>query len=245
MDNSDDALKAAAKRPNVTNEYRRSIVELTMQPGASVSRIAREHGPNDNMVFKWRRRLAAELAAKAGAPAAPLLPVNIIDMSAPITNEPAPAIASSCEVEIEVASVAYVSGAVARFRRTVPAGLPEVIPANTRIWIAAGVTDMRCGFNSLAAKVQTVLEKDPYSGHMFVFRGKRGDLLKCLWWCDGGLCLLAFSGSRFMLLLRVSEATGPAYIINIGTKPCVNRRNPHERQQQLSASYVRQQRLHD
>ncbi|MBR8222296.1 hypothetical protein [Burkholderia ambifaria] len=49
-----------------------------------------------------RRRLAAELAAKAGAPAAPLLPVNIIDMSAPITNEPAPAIASSCEVEIEV-----------------------------------------------------------------------------------------------------------------------------------------------
>ena len=35
-------------------------------------------------------------------------------------------------------------------------------PANTRIWIAAGVTDMRSGFNSLAAKVQMVLEKDPY-----------------------------------------------------------------------------------
>ncbi|WP_425606077.1 IS66 family insertion sequence element accessory protein TnpB [Paraburkholderia sejongensis] len=55
----------------------------------------------------------------------------------------------------------------------------------------AGVTDMRCGFNSLAAKVQTVLEKDPFSGHVFVFRGKRGDLLKCLYWSDGGLCLLA------------------------------------------------------
>ncbi|KVL13732.1 isocitrate lyase [Burkholderia sp. MSMB1826] len=50
---------------------------------------------------------------------------------------------------------------------------------------------MRFGFNSLAAKVQTVLEKDPYSGHVFVFRGKRGDLLKCLWWCGGGLCLLS------------------------------------------------------
>ncbi|QQC64318.1 IS66 family insertion sequence element accessory protein TnpB [Paraburkholderia ginsengisoli] len=36
------------------------------------------------------------------------------------------------------------------------------LPQNTRIWIAAGVTDMRCGFNSLAAKVQTVLEKDPF-----------------------------------------------------------------------------------
>lgn len=65
------------------------------------------------------------------------------------------------------------------------------LPQNTRIWIAAGVTDMRCGFNSLAAKVQTVLEKDPFSGHVFVSRGKRGDLLKCLWWCDGGLCLLS------------------------------------------------------
>jgi transposase len=54
-----------------------------------------------------------------------------------------------------------------------------VIPPNTRIWIAAGVTDMRSGFNSLAAKVQTVLEKDPFSGHVFVFRGKRGDGARC------------------------------------------------------------------
>ncbi|WP_375790506.1 IS66 family insertion sequence element accessory protein TnpB [Cupriavidus alkaliphilus] len=53
-------------------------------------------------------------------------------------------------------------------------------PANTRIWVAAGLTDMRCGFDGLAAKVQTVLQKDPFSGHAFLFRGKRGDLLKCL-----------------------------------------------------------------
>lgn len=64
-------------------------------------------------------------------------------------------------------------------------------PTGTRIWIAAGITDMRSGFNSLAVKVQTVPERDPYSGHVFVFRGKRGDLLKALYWSDGGLCLLA------------------------------------------------------
>jgi transposase len=48
----------------------------------------------------------------------------------------------------------------------IPQGLPSGVglPANTRIWIAAGVTDMRCGFNSLAAKVQTALERDPYGG---------------------------------------------------------------------------------
>ena len=40
------------------------------------------------------------------------------------------------------------------------------LPANTRIWIAAGVTDMRAGFNSLAVKVQTVLERNPYGGHV-------------------------------------------------------------------------------
>ncbi|WP_429301109.1 IS66 family insertion sequence element accessory protein TnpB [Paraburkholderia sp. GAS199] len=49
---------------------------------------------------------------------------------------------------------------------------------------------MRAGFNSLAAKVQTVLERDPFCGHVFVFRGKRGDLLKVLWWSGDGMRLL-------------------------------------------------------
>ena len=65
------------------------------------------------------------------------------------------------------------------------------LPAGTRIWLSAGVTDMRSGFNGLAAKVQTALSEDPFSGHVFVFRGKRGDLIKVLWWTGDGLCLLA------------------------------------------------------
>ncbi|MHA7430139.1 IS66 family insertion sequence element accessory protein TnpB, partial [Burkholderia pseudomallei] len=64
------------------------------------------------------------------------------------------------------------------------------LPSHTKIWLAAGVTDMRSGFNRLAAKVQTVLERDPFSGHVFVFRGKRGDLVKVLWWSGDGMCLL-------------------------------------------------------
>ena len=63
--------------------------------------------------------------------------------------------------------------------------------ASTRIWIAAGVTDMRRGFHGLSAKVQTVLEQQPYSGHVFVFRGRRGDLIKVLWFDGDGLCLFA------------------------------------------------------
>jgi hypothetical protein len=48
----------------------------------------------------------------------------------------------------------------------------------------------RLRFNSLAAKVQTVLKRDPFCGHVFVFRGKRGDLLKVLWWSGDGMCLV-------------------------------------------------------
>ena len=64
-------------------------------------------------------------------------------------------------------------------------------PAGTRVWLAAGVTDMRRGFDGLAAIVQDKLLEDPFSGHVFVFRGKRGDRLKVLWWNGDGLCLLA------------------------------------------------------
>jgi transposase len=65
------------------------------------------------------------------------------------------------------------------------------LPGHTQIWIAAGVTDLRRGFTGLSGMVQTKLEQDPFSGHVFVFRGRRGDLIKLLWWDQDGLCLFA------------------------------------------------------
>lgn len=65
------------------------------------------------------------------------------------------------------------------------------LPAGHRIWLAAGHTDMRKGFDGLAALVQTQLTEDPFSGHVFVFRGRRGDRVKLLWCSGDGLCLLA------------------------------------------------------
>jgi transposase len=64
-------------------------------------------------------------------------------------------------------------------------------PANTRIWIAAGVTDLRRGFTGLSALVQIKLEQKPFFGHVFVFRGRRGDLIKVLSYDGDGLCLFA------------------------------------------------------
>lgn len=65
------------------------------------------------------------------------------------------------------------------------------LPAGTRVWLAAGVTDMRKGMDGLAALVQTTLAEDPFCGHIFVFRGRRGDLVKLVWWSGDGLCLFA------------------------------------------------------
>ncbi len=60
---------------------------------------------------------------------------------------------------------------------------------SAHIWIAAGHTDMRRGMHGLSALVKTALSQNPFSGHVFVFRGRRGDLIKILWFDGDGLCL--------------------------------------------------------
>jgi transposase len=65
------------------------------------------------------------------------------------------------------------------------------LATDTRIWLACGVTDLRNGFDGLAGLVQTRLSEDPFSGQLFVFRGRRGDRMKMLWFDGDGLCLFA------------------------------------------------------
>jgi len=64
-------------------------------------------------------------------------------------------------------------------------------PPGTRVYLACGVTDMRRGFDSLSAQVESVLHLDPFGGAVFIFRGRRGDLLKALYWDGQGLVLYA------------------------------------------------------
>ncbi|MBX9912155.1 MAG: IS66 family insertion sequence element accessory protein TnpB, partial [Beijerinckiaceae bacterium] len=55
------------------------------------------------------------------------------------------------------------------------------VPVSVKVWLATGQTDMRKGFASLALVAQEVLKRDPLGGHIFCFRGRRGDLLKVIW----------------------------------------------------------------
>ena len=55
------------------------------------------------------------------------------------------------------------------------------IPGNVRVWLATGHTDMRRGFPSLALLVQEALKRNPFDGNLFIFRRRRGDLIKIIW----------------------------------------------------------------
>jgi transposase len=63
------------------------------------------------------------------------------------------------------------------------------MPSAKCIWLAAGITDMRKSFTGLSAIVKNALALQPLGGHLFLFRGRRGDRLKILWWDGTGLCL--------------------------------------------------------
>ena len=81
------------------------------------------------------------------------------------------------------------------------------VPLNARVWLAASVTDMRKGFATLAAQAEQTTRQNPFNGHMFVFRGRQGDLIKIIWWdgqsaCVGehleGVCLKVCGGGLRM-----------------------------------------------
>src|ERR1700735_3213901 len=83
------------------------------------------------------------------------------------------------------------------------------IPGNVRVWLATGHTDMRRGFPSLARLVQEGLKRDPHAGDLYVFRGRRDDLIKIIWHDGQGACLFtkrleraaAFCGHRWRTAL--------------------------------------------
>ncbi len=65
------------------------------------------------------------------------------------------------------------------------------VPSGVRVWLATGATDMRRGMDSLSLQVQEALGRDPHAGDLYVFRGRRGDLIKVLWHDGLGFSLYA------------------------------------------------------
>ncbi len=91
-------------------------------------------------------------------------------------------------------------------------------PAGARVWIAGGVTDMRCGMNSLALKVQQGLGRDPHGGEIFCFRGRKGDLIKILWHDGVGMSLYLkrLEAGKFIWPVSQNGASVPVSAAQLG-----------------------------
>src|SRR6266699_1218800 len=99
------------------------------------------------------------------------------------------------------------------------------VPSGVRVWLATGHTDMRKGFASLSLQVQEVLRRDPLSGQLFCFRGRRGDLLKVIWHDGQGACLFTkrLERGRFLWPSTMQRLPKPKRPMLRRTCPAVKR----------------------
>lgn len=65
----------------------------------------------------------------------------------------------------------------------------NLLPPGVKVHLAVGYTDMRKGMDGLSVLVQEVLQQDPFTGHLFAFRGRKANLIKIVFWDGTGLCL--------------------------------------------------------
>ena len=172
------------------------MIAESFAPGASVSKVAQRYGVNANLLFTWRRQ-DARSAARGGAEPLKLLPVTSLRTKGrpPLRSRVGAGVGRAHGDRARRRRADHCrrgrrrGGAGARGQGVVAPMIP--IPAGVRVWLATGHTDMRKGFDGLALIVQETLKRDPHSGHLFVFRGRRGDLIKCLWHDGQGLCLFS------------------------------------------------------
>ena len=165
--------------------FKADLVRKCQVPGISVAARAMAHGINANLLRRWIGQQIARGALVASPPA--LLPVTVQVLPAAALPPPS---ASVYIARVHRDQVSWCTRSPARCGRcTTPwrraqcagAALMMGLPASTRVWIAVGHTDMRKGFDGLAASVQTALAAHAHLGHVSVFRGRRSDIIKLLW----------------------------------------------------------------
>jgi len=166
-----EVITSVERRRRWSREEKLRIVAESAQPGRTTSQVARDHGIAPGQLFIWQRRLSGGGAWFGDGRRA---------------TDRDKASERDCDW-----------GERGRWGRSAAAGLDSIggtmitPPPGTRVWLAGGFTDMRKGFDGLAMLVQEKLRRDPFGGQVFVFRGRRGYLLKALWWDGQGLCLFA------------------------------------------------------
>jgi transposase len=138
------------------------LVAAMDEPGAVVTEIACEAEVNASLLYRWRRDLGRRTPR--------FVPVRV----APDASDEDRASAPACTPPSPPSSVAMIA-----------------FPSGARVWLATGHTDMRKGFGSLALMAQEGFKRVPTPGDLWIFRGRRGDLIKLIWHDGDGACLYA------------------------------------------------------
>ena len=180
------------RRRRWSEDEKLKIVLESLRAPRAVSSTARRYGISRSLLIKWRRSFRPERHDPEGQQIG-FVPAMVVPETAP-TVPAVPArgrmvivIANGRRVIVDAGVDAARSGAGAR-----GSGAPMIpIPSGVKVWIATGVTDMRRGMNGLSLQVQEAFGRDPHAGDLYVFRGRRGDLIKVLWHDGLGLSLYA------------------------------------------------------
>jgi transposase len=170
------------RRRNTWTKWRRLISEQ-MRSGESVAAFCRERKLRASHFYWWKKRLRENTTAR-------FVEVQVAESPANLPGD------SRIEVRLQNGRSLMVGrGFDPEHVRGLLAviGLPSLQAIDraqgARIWMASEATDMRCGFDRLAERVKTVIGENPQSGHLFVFRSRRGDRLKILVWDRDGFVL--------------------------------------------------------
>jgi hypothetical protein len=152
--------------------------------GLVSEQVESERGLRGWQLYEWKKRLrdpeaAPFVAVEVARSEAPTRPVTSADVWDRDPSSPGLEFGSGTRLQCKsLASFAVCSGV------GVVIGLPSLQALDgapgPRIWLAAEATDMRCGFDRVARRVQTMIGEDPLSGHLFLFRSRNGNRLKIL-----------------------------------------------------------------
>jgi len=172
-----------SSRRRWSEAHKRRIVAESYRGGESATAVARRHGVHSSVLFRWRRRYGTAADTRRGVCSGGGRGAR----SRRVRRRPGAW--RLCW------ATTYGSSSTRRcMRRRWHGSLrwwggDDSGSGGVRVWLATGVTDMRRGMNTLALQVQEGLGRDPHGGDFFVFRGRRGDLLKILWHDGVGVSL--------------------------------------------------------
>ena len=201
-----ELITRGERRRRWTVEQKQLIAAQSLAPGVSPTDVARQHGIGTGQLYNWRRALLAAQPTAAAPVAGGFARVEVAS-DRPMLRAGRDTIEPSADTDANTGATDKPGRDrvddrhdTACGRASRPACLAShrdgftrmiTLPLGMRVWLACGHTDMRKGMDGLAMLAQQVLNEDPFSGALFAFRGKRGGLVKLLWFDGQGMCLFS------------------------------------------------------